>query len=163
MRKIKYRVWIPDIKRIYQVMSFDVEPQNGRRKTVTVWEHPCVETAIIKMKIGKFLLDNGVELIEYTGLKDRNGKEIYEGDIVTKLNLNHINADGAYDKPECMKYIDRGVVEYMEDNCQFMLARRRNPGRLTDSCNNSISICSSRESLEFEIIGNIYENPELLI
>ncbi len=108
----------------------------------------------------QLMKDKSELLQQFTGLKDKNGKEIYEGDVVTRLKLNYIK-DGAFDRDKCMEYIDFGVVEYMDYNCQFMLARRQNPG-LTNHCNNSIDIRPSTDSLEYEIIGNIYENKELL-
>lgn len=76
-----------------------------------------------------------IELMQSTGLKDKNGKEIFEGDILgTKDSLLN------------------GVVEYRTDLGMFVnsLIRYNNFERL---CN----IGSDRE-----IIGNIYENPELL-
>lgn len=78
---------------------------------------------------------NEFELMQSTGLKDKNGKEIFEGDILgTKDGLLN------------------GVVEYRADLGMFVnsLIRYNNFERL---CN----IASDRE-----IIGNIYENPELL-
>ena len=76
-----------------------------------------------------------VILMQSTGLKDKNGKEIFEGDILgTK--------DGLLD----------GVVEYRSDLGMWTnsLIRYNNFERLC-------SVASDRE-----IIGNIYENPELL-
>ena len=76
-----------------------------------------------------------VILMQSTGLFDRNGKEIFEGDILgTK--------DGLLD----------GVVEYRSDLGMWTnsLIRYNNFERLC-------SVASDRE-----IIGNIYENPELL-
>lgn len=75
------------------------------------------------------------ELMQSTGLKDKNGKEIFEGDILgTKDGLLN------------------GFIEYREDLGMFVnsLIRYNNFERL---CN----VASDRE-----IIGNIYENPELL-
>lgn len=76
-----------------------------------------------------------VELMQSTGLHDKNGKEIFEGDI---LGTN----DGLLD----------GVVKYRTDLGMWTndLLRYNNFERLC-------SIANSRE-----IIGNIYENPELL-
>ena len=76
-----------------------------------------------------------VELMQSTGLKDKNGNKIFEGDILgTKNGLLN------------------GVVEYRADLGMFVnsLIRYNNFERL---CN----IASDRE-----IIGNIYENPEML-
>ena len=82
-------------------------------------------------------------IMQYTGLKDKNGKEIYEGDVVRKYR-HSIESD---------LYTRVGVVEYKEDRfrcfgdkCQFYLN-----GQFSDIPESS-----------YEVIGNIYENPELL-
>lgn len=76
-----------------------------------------------------------LELMQSTGFKDKNGKEIFEGDILgTKDGLLN------------------GVVEYRADLGMFVngLIRYNNFERLCNVANNR------------EILGNIYENPELL-
>lgn len=76
-----------------------------------------------------------IELMQSTGLFDKNGKEIFEGDILgTKDGLLN------------------GIIEYREDLGMFVnsLLRYDNFERL---CN----VASDRE-----IIGNVYENPGLL-
>lgn len=78
---------------------------------------------------------------QYTGLKDKNGKEIYEGDILDYEELDVFGEDHQY----------RGVVKWTDD-C-FV-------------CDNSDSITGLawvvKQSIEFEIIGNVHDNPELL-
>ncbi|MBY8913273.1 YopX family protein [Bacillus sp. YC2] len=74
--------------------------------------------------------------MQYTGLKDKNGREIYEGDIVIDGHENSAEVvfdDGCF----C-------VIGYLGD-------LRTHP--LRDSL-----FCGER----FEVIGNIYEDPELL-
>ena len=68
------------------------------------------------------------ELMQYTGLKDKNGKEIYEGDIVnwTTEDVND-------------------VVRFKDGT--FMIG---------DVCSFNVSVSN------LEVIGNIYENPDLL-
>ena len=76
-----------------------------------------------------------LELMQSTGFKDKNGKEIFEGDILgTKDGLLN------------------GVVEYRADLGMFVnsLIRYNNFERLCNVADNR------------EILGNIYENPELL-
>jgi len=75
---------------------------------------------------------------QYTGLKDKNEKEIYEGDIASFL---HNYGEGS----EYMnKYID--VVHYDTDTAGFVFGKEE---------------FTFLEILEVEVIGNIYENPEL--
>jgi uncharacterized phage protein (TIGR01671 family) len=80
-------------------------------------------------------------LMQYTSLKDKNGKEIYEGDIIEGKHPHK----GRYHK---------GVVEYIEwrftMKCFFW-------GHL-DIGNEPF--CEGTEY--WQVIGNIYENPELL-
>lgn len=79
-----------------------------------------------------------VEFIENTGMKDKNGKYIYEGDIVT--------VNGTWD---C-------IIEYNQSSCAFVL-------KSIDS-RWSMGYFSNYEDIEemLEVIGNIYENKELL-
>lgn len=79
--------------------------------------------------------DERTVLMQYTGLKDKNGKEIYEGDIV----LEYESGRGIYGIKYEVAYEHNGFWLKDRDNeCGF---------GLTD---------------DMEIIGNIYENSELI-
>jgi len=78
---------------------------------------------------------NDWKVMMWTGLLDRQGKEIYEGDIV-----RHIPS--AFDRKDI-----EGEVFWFQGHCRFALGRPN--GHFLDSLNN------------YEVIDNIYENPEL--
>lgn len=85
-----------------------------------------------------------LDIMQYTGLKDKNGKEIYEGDILNKKYHNLVVSDGI------------GVVEmgYGDDSDGY-----NHGGWYGWKCGES-SLSDVNEKVE--VIGNIYENPELL-
>ncbi len=92
-------------------------------------------------------------IMQYTGLKDKNGKEIYEGDIVDCLSyssqmLNSWSQQATHDERSVYK------IEYMD--CRPMLVGRS--GNWAAVLNHHVM--SKPDQLE--IIGNIYENPELM-
>jgi uncharacterized phage protein (TIGR01671 family) len=115
MREIKFRAWHRDAKEM-------LYPENNRQDYVFYWEHE----------------GQPVEIMQFTGLKDKNGKEIYEGDIVSCAGNNSmfgevVFIDGSF------KYINSG-----ESN------KDHNRGEYISLYNGD------------KVIGNIYENPKLL-
>lgn len=74
---------------------------------------------------------------QYTGLKDKNGKEIYEGDIVKVEN------------------IDLAQIIYDEDRMAWGI-------KPIDEFYFDSPFLADNISLELEVIGNIYDNPELI-
>ena len=72
MREIKFRAWVKDEKKMlknFSIFSFD-------RFGIRTVSEPC------KMWGMKEHNQNNIIIMQYIGLKDKNGKEIYEGDIL---------------------------------------------------------------------------------
>ncbi|PEA87493.1 YopX family protein [Bacillus thuringiensis] len=80
-----------------------------------------------------------VVLLQYTGLKDKEGNGIYEGDIVHMYSV----------MPGC-DIDDIGIVKFIE--CAFLF----------EKADGSDGWSIFNEATEIEVVGNIYENPELL-
>jgi len=79
-------------------------------------------------------------LMQSTGLKDKNGVEIFEGDIVKKTN-------GSI-----------GYVVYLHQEAGFVVVLKKSDYRLGHRNTGE----PYKEATNHEIIGNVYENPELL-
>ena len=87
-----------------------------------------------------------VELMQYTGLLDKNGVEIYEGDIVKYHQAEY--------SEETELYEDRITSVEWADDCYALIHREPEIKLITP-----FNICRSKI---IEVIGNIYENKELL-
>ena len=126
MREIKFRAWVKDRKAIFEVVLI-----NYVTKKVTYLLERVGH--LLNIRHDKF---NNVELMQYTGLKDKNNKEIYEGDIV-KLRANH----------------GIGVVKYYDEWGAFVVEYIK-PRQLA-----VLGMNYYKEDIE--ILGNIYQNLEL--
>lgn len=85
---------------------------------------------------------------QYTGLKDRNMKEIYEGDVVKSYFENGLGAEN-----KCLIIYDEYLCAFMGQELrtkQQYLFNEGNPNK------------KDKQLKYTEVIGNIYDNPELL-
>lgn len=125
MRDIKFRAWHKEKKEIVNVEEIDF-----MNKVINYIENDYENN---RQEIrGAYFED--IELMQYTGLKDKNNKEIYEGDIITLHNSKYkviFNIEGA-----------RFVLRNDEFELEITFINHNNE--------------------RMEIVGNIYENPELL-
>lgn len=143
MRKIKFKVWYPKTK----------EMLDSNAEGVLI--HLDGEVNHLNEDAQIIGTDNvpDVLLLEYTGLKDKNGKEIYEGDILTS---NH------YPFQDDGKYNYHGVVEWGEEEAAFFLTKALANTQKRGVSHGISESLMNYDITEFEIIGNIHENPELL-
>ena len=125
MREIKFRAWLKEDKKMVNVETMDFTD-----KSIQYLKRSEIINAYI-LRRERF---DDVELMQYTGLKDKNGKEIYEGDIVI---LNDAEEES------------RCVVKYKYGS--YILV----DGDLRENLSNV-------EDRFLEVIGNIYENKNLL-
>lgn len=122
----KFRVWLPDpdVERMLRVKALVFE--DGKTRCVCGYSYDF------------YLEDEDAILMQSTGLKDKNGKEIFEGDIVDYKGR-------------------KAVVKWHGSYASFIY-------RFVDELNERVSEWHPLflAYYHFEVIGNIYENKELL-
>src|SRR5699024_5224729 len=124
MRQIKFKAWNTDYKKpIFEYFTLD-----------TISEYP-------------YLLDK--EIMQYTGLKDKNGTEIYEGDVINKGTHKYRT------KERQIIYYDVEKGRYIQLPIQLLDDTRQIDRDYGDGV-------TAKKMKSVEVIGNIYENPELL-
>lgn len=97
---------------------------------------------------------NDIELMQFTGLKDKNGKEIYEGDVI-KIEETAISENDAQKQIRGADIVQSqftGTVEWDNETVSYNLMDEKG----------EIIIGFPRHEQTYEVIGNIYETPEFL-
>ena len=123
MREIKFRVWDTENKEMLRVQELDFEDTfYGGRLSIRTEQY------------NDYFDIEDMILMQYTGLHDKNEKEIYEGDIVKSFFVDTDEAGNEIYKYYIME------VKYDEILCSYKIDKFMN----------------------LEVIGNIYENKELL-
>ena len=117
MREIKFRAWDNNVKEMI------IQDNTDRIDKIPHYWETHIKTTIM----------------QYTGLKDKNGKDVYEGDII--IMEGNISS--------C-----KGVVEFINQGSNNIL------GYAIKINKNEIRYIFADDKLE--VIGNIYENKELL-
>ncbi len=144
MREIKFRAWDKDdkIMRNWRDLIFEKDKGND---FYAIGHH--TSPAVIDYY-------NEHVLMQYTGLKDKNGKEIYEGDILKRIVTVVVYGSGrpAEDVEEFLE------VEYNTEYAGFFIGETQ----LFAYVRATRDIHTRCSCTDVEVIGNIYGNPELL-
>nr|DAO58360.1 MAG TPA: YopX protein [Caudoviricetes sp.] len=129
----KYRVWDKELQTMLDVSLIDF------KKGVLVGEH---------WEFGEtnFMNFDEIVLMQSTGLKDKNGKEIFEGDVVKRYRSPFFKAKWEYQ-----------IETVIKEKASLLLGREFGKNFGTIPFDSPFA-----ESVLLEVIGNIYENPELL-
>ena len=128
MREIKFRAWLKEDKKMVNVETMDFTD-----KSIQYLKRSEIINAYI-LRRESF---DDVELMQYTGVKDKNGKEIYENDLIS-----------------CNKY--KNIVVFFENGC-FKIKYPK-----SDTTNTICTLDTFLEKYKCKISGNIYENKNLL-
>ena len=167
-REIKFRgKTIPDRQWVF---GYYVKMEN---ETKTIQRHAIMDVADTDNKFIKSGKDYQMSLSvvdsntigQFTGLHDKNGNEIYEGDI---MGLPEQDANGVKYKNRYVRtveWVNDGF--FLVDNCMMGGEVRKYGDRLAleislKSEYAGIARFFKERGLDYTVIGNIYDNPELL-
>ncbi len=145
MRQIKFRAWDSVNKKMWN--SNNIVVGDG----VFLYGGNNLETLV-----HTYTLKHDFIAQQFTGLLDKNGKEIYEGDVIKVWDLERGGCEqvGEHDIETCEECSDENYLctQEIKFNCGWFCSEDKG-----DYCPPL-----NEDYLELKIIGNIYENPELV-
>jgi len=148
-REIKFRAWNTEMNHmVFPSLKFgrEIWPCTYKRiiKSETKENGDTVELVLEMVSVDHILQSPEFEVMQFTGLLDKSGKEIYEGDIV----FNHAE-EGRSNSNTIIWNNDGYVIEQLSAQDDEI-----------DGIGIYLELYLYNEDIE--VIGNIYENPELL-
>ena len=128
-REIKFRAWHIELKRWINLNGFDIAFKgcNNEGEVYGIYEQGNLNT----------FAKEDVQLMQYTGLKDKNGVEIYEGDIIPHPTHGNL------------------IVDFEPTMAVFCFWKNKKSGL-------GYPMHFDLHTATWEVIGNVHENPELL-
>lgn len=150
MRKFKYKAWHEEKKKMYHVAKIDI------------WGDPDQTTCDLVSEDDEQLFNvylHEVKLLQDTGLMDKAGKEIYEGYIVKVKTISY--TDCSKEEVEDIWYHE-GVMEFSQNG--WCIVKKTDTGKSIKSLffSNLKNEPDDPDTDIFEVVGNIFENPEML-
>jgi uncharacterized phage protein (TIGR01671 family) len=148
MRDIKFRVWLVEDKKMINFCRGE-----GRYDYALIWHEPVKVDRPALYRNSCLVQDQEYMVMEYTGLKDKDGKEIYEGDIIQYNFPQGAYAEvkfGAWDNNLMWDEHEFGYGWYVEGN-------NLRPTYLDDR-----PLYYDKKELSITVIGNKYEQPKLM-
>jgi len=141
MRQIEFRAWDKINKKMYHTKLFETWWYTFADKDETGHSRASIP------KDSEQEQRSRLEVMQFTGLKDKNNKEIYEGDII-KINDDYEEVGWMAGEIREVYFKDSGFR--IKPNRDTIYPNLKQRGHWIDS------------GEDLEIIGNIYENPEVL-
>lgn len=140
MREIKFRAWFEIHKLMGNVITLKGSNRNNYKGNM--WDEVVAECFIDGRQ--QFFMSYNFILLQYTGVKDKNGKEIFEGDIV--------RLSDEYNESSHITTVDfkGGGFIVVWDSAFY------------DNADMTTVEWAIDQDIEVEVIGNIYEHPNLI-
>ncbi|EGO2631659.1 hypothetical protein IET32_001516 [Enterococcus faecalis] len=126
----KFRAYVKEVNKTYEITEIDFGDEQ------------------LKTELGDWWSFDEVEIMQSTGVKDKNGVEIFEGDVVKVTDV------------ESGKYSYISAVKNYSNEGYPALDIEYPPTYYYESNVLSAIMCNGFETIE--VIGNVWDNPELL-
>lgn len=146
MRKIKFRgvFKIRDNGYYSEEERNYIESKQHEVLSISIGSHYTIAYQDTVITVFEMYCSN-YDLLQFTGLTDKNGKEIYEGDIIRVIIISHHRKYEIISDTICPTTFENGIFGLIHGNRHEFKA-----------------FSAFSHNVTFEIIGNIHDNPELL-